>query len=116
MSGASDQGPAGGTGIVYEDPRTRVTRLVSGGRTVIRKKPLGPDTDRRLRHELAMLQRLQGVGGVVQLAERPSAGSGSLMLADAGDVSMAAWTMPLPVDDLMELALRLARAVAGMHA
>ena len=116
MSGGSDRAPADGAGIVYEDPRTRVTRLVSAGRTVIRKEPLGPDTDRRLRHELAMLQRLQGVGGVTRLAEGTSAGPGSLELADAGDVSLAALTMPLPVDDLVGLALGLARAVAGMHA
>jgi hypothetical protein len=60
---------AGRAEIVHEDSRTRVTRVVVAGRTVIRKELLGPDSDRRLRHELAMLQRLRGVPGVAQLAE-----------------------------------------------
>jgi len=65
----SGREPAGRAEIVHEDSRTRVTRVVVAGRTVIRKEPLGPDSDRRLRHELAMLQRLRGVPGVAQLAE-----------------------------------------------
>ena len=57
--------------IVHQSDRTRVTRLFLPGRTVIRKEPLGPDADRRLRHELAMLERLRGAEGVAQLAEAP---------------------------------------------
>ena len=37
--------------IVHQSGRTRVTRLFLPERTVIRKEPLGPDADRRLRHE-----------------------------------------------------------------
>jgi len=53
------------------------------GRTVIRKESLGPDAERRLRHEAAMLERLLGVEGVAQLAEA-SRYPGAIMLADAG--------------------------------
>ena len=55
--------------IVHESGRTRVTRLFFAGGTVIRKEPLGPDAERRVRHEVAMLERLRGVAGVAQLAE-----------------------------------------------
>ncbi len=37
------------------------------------------------------------------------------MLADAGGTSLAGLSKPLPVEDLIALALKLARAVAGMH-
>jgi len=47
--------------------RTRITRLFLPERTVIRKEPLGPDAERRVRHEVAMLERLLGVSGVAQL-------------------------------------------------
>src|SRR5271157_3533862 len=66
--------------VVHESARTRVTRLLLPGRTVIRKEPLGPDADRRLRHELAMLERLRGAEGVAQLAEAPWY-AGSVVLA-----------------------------------
>ena len=55
--------------VVHSSERTRVTRLFLPGRTVIRKEPLGPDAERRVRHEVAMLERLLGVAGVAQLAE-----------------------------------------------
>ena len=49
--------------IVHSSERTRITRLFLPGRTAIRKEPLGPDADRRVRHEVAMLARLRGVAG-----------------------------------------------------
>ena len=80
--------------IVHESERTRVTRLFLPGRTVIRKEPLGPDAERRLRHEVAMLERLRGVAGVAQLAEAPRY-PGSIVLADAGAASLAGQAKPL---------------------
>ena len=62
------QDPPDRAEVVHESARTRVTRLFLAGRTVIRKEPLGPDADRRLRDEAAMLERLRGVKGVAQLA------------------------------------------------
>jgi hypothetical protein len=57
--------------VVHESGRTRITRLVLPGGPVIRKEPLGPDGERRIRHEVATLERLRGVPGVVQLAGPP---------------------------------------------
>src|ERR1700747_2642197 len=57
--------------LVRQSERTRVTRLLSPEGTVIRKEPLGPYGEHRVRHEVAMLERLRGVAGVAQLAEEP---------------------------------------------
>ncbi|WP_432986301.1 AAA family ATPase [Dactylosporangium sp. CA-233914] len=91
-----------------------MTRLFLGGGTAIVKEPLGPDAQRRVQHELAMLERLRGVAGVAQLVEAPRR-PGSIVLADAGGVSLAGLAKPLPVEDLVAMAVGLARAVAGMH-
>jgi predicted ATPase/signal transduction histidine kinase len=100
--------------VVQESARTRVTRVVFAGRTVIRKEPRGPDAERRLRHETAILERLRGAEGLAQLAEGPRY-PGAILLADASGTSLAAQCKPLAADDLIGLALQLARAVAGMH-
>src|ERR1700761_2914657 len=81
--------------VVYSGERTRITRLFLPGRAVIRKEPLGPDAERRMRHEVAMLERLAGVAGVAQLAEAPRY-PGSVVLEDAGGASLAGLTKPLP--------------------
>jgi hypothetical protein len=71
------------------------------GRTVIRKELLGPDAERRARHEVA------------QSAEGPRY-PGSVTLADAGRVSLARKAKPLAAGELAGLAAGLAR-VAGGH-
>jgi len=91
-----------------------VTRLFLPGRTVIRKEPVGADAAARLRHETAMLQRVRGAAGVVPLLEAPRY-PGSIVLADVGGTNLAELATPLGVDELIGLAVRLARAVAGMH-
>jgi signal transduction histidine kinase len=101
--------------VVHESERTRVTRLFLPGGAVIRKEPVGPGAERRLRHEAAVLGRLRGVAGVVQLADAPRYPE-SIMLADAGGASLAGLAMPLPAEDLVGLAAGLARAMVGMHA
>jgi predicted ATPase/signal transduction histidine kinase len=100
--------------IVHESGRTRITRLVLPGATVIRKEPLGPDRGRRVQHEAAMLERLRGVVGVAQLAGAPRY-PGSVVLADAGGASLAGAAKPLAAGELTGLALGLGRAVAEMH-
>lgn len=50
--------PASRTEVLSEDARTRVIRVATNGRTVISKEPLGPDADRRVRHETAVLALL----------------------------------------------------------
>lgn len=100
--------------IVHESERARVTRLVFAGRSVVLKEPLGTDAQECLRHEWAILDRLRGVPGVAQLVEAPQH-PGSIVLVDAGGMSLAGVAKPLAVDDLIGLAVELARAVAGMH-
>jgi signal transduction histidine kinase len=102
------------TDVIHESDRTRVTRLFLAERTVIRKEPLGPGAEERLRHEVALLERLRGVAGVVQLVETPRH-QGSIQLADVGDTNLTAVAKPLPVDDLIGLGCELARVVAEMH-
>jgi signal transduction histidine kinase len=106
--------PPGRAEIVHQSGCTRVTRLFLTGGTVIRKEPLEPSGERRVRHEVAMLERLRGVAGVAQLAEGPRY-PGSVMLADAGGTNLAGAAKPLAADELTSLALGLAQAVAGMH-
>ena len=102
------------TEIVYESGRTRVTRLFYPDRTLIRKEPLGPDAERRLEHETAVLAGLRGAAGLAQLAQAPWY-PGSVLLIDAGRVNLAGPAKPLAADDLIWLALRLARALANLH-
>jgi predicted ATPase/signal transduction histidine kinase len=99
---------------VHESERTRVTRLPCAEGSVIRKEPLGPDAEHRLRHEMAILERLRGVEGVAQLAKAPRY-PGSIVLVDVGGRSLAALAKPLAVDDLISLAVQLAATVARMH-
>lgn len=106
--------PPGRSEILHESARTRVTRLFLRRSTVIRKEPLGPDAQRRLRHELAILERLHGVAGVAQLLGAPRYPD-SIVLEDVDGTSLAALSKPLNVDELIELAMQLALAVAGMH-
>jgi predicted ATPase/signal transduction histidine kinase len=101
--------------VVHESETTRVTRLYLPGRTVVRKEPLGPDALRRLRNESAMLTQLRGVAGIAQQAVEAPAYPGSLVLADAGGTSLAGLAKPLAMDDLVGLAVGLARAVGEMH-
>ena len=109
-----DRDPPARSETVHASERTRVTRVFLPERTVIRKEPLGPDADRRLRHELAILERLRDVTGVAQLMDAPRY-AGSIVMADAGGTSLAGAATQLLVEDLIGLAVELARAVAGMH-
>src|ERR1700754_713178 len=106
--------PARAAVLLHESVRTRVTRVSLPAGTVVRKEALGPDAQRRLRHEVAILQRLRGADGVAQLVEAPRY-PGSIVLADAGETTLAEPAEPLAVDELIRSAIKLARAVAGMH-
>jgi serine/threonine protein kinase len=98
--------------VLHASERTRISRLHLPGSTVIRKEPLGPDAPRRLRQELAMLERLRGVPGVAQLVEPEP---GSILLADVAGTSLAGAATPMDADALIRLGSALAQAVAGMH-
>lgn len=113
MAAGSENAP-GRAEIVHHSSRVRVTRLSINGRTVVRKEPLGPDAEHRLRHETAMLERLRGITGIAQLAPGPRHPE-SIVLADAGAANLAGRDKPLAAADLIHLAARLACAVADMH-
>ncbi|MGZ8648080.1 MAG: AAA family ATPase [Solirubrobacteraceae bacterium] len=100
--------------LIHASDRARVSRLLLGGRVLIRKDPLGADARRRLRHEMAILERLRGVPGVAQLVDAPEYRD-SIVMEDAGHTTLAGLTPPLAVDELIELAVRLVGAVAAMH-
>ena len=100
--------------MVHESDRTRITRVFLPTGTVIRKEPLGLDAPQRLRREVAVLERLRGIAGIAQLLQAPQYAD-SIVLADGGDRTLASRPAPLPTRDLIELAVQLARAVAGMH-
>ncbi len=100
--------------IVCESPRARVTRLFVSAGTVIRKELLGAEAQRRVQHEVGVLERLRGVVGVAQVLDAPRY-PGSITLADAGQASLARAVKPFAIDDLIGLAATLAKAVAGMH-
>ena len=110
-----DRDPPAPTEVLHASERTRVTRLFLSGRTVIRKEPLGADAQRRLQHELAMLERLRGAAGIAQLADDAPRYPGSIVLVDVGGTSLVELPKPLAVDDWVGLAVDLAHAVAEMH-
>jgi hypothetical protein len=70
----SGRDASGSTRTLHARGWARVTRLSLPGRTVIRTEFLGPDAERRMRRELAMLERLRGLPGVAQLPDEPSEG------------------------------------------
>ncbi len=100
--------------VLHETQRTRVTRLLLAGRTVIRKEPLGPGWPDRLRHELAILDQLRSVAGVAHVADAPPFPD-SILLEDVRGVALSTRPMPLDPDELVRVAMGLARTVAGMH-
>jgi predicted ATPase/signal transduction histidine kinase len=81
---------------------------------VIRKEPLGPEARARLRHEVAMLERLRGVAGIPQLLDMPVLPD-SIVLADVGGTSLDDHVQPVDVGDLVEFGVALAMVVAAMH-
>src|ERR1700720_1846703 len=102
------------TQVVHESRSTRITRLFFPERTLICKESLGPDAQRRLRHEVEMLQRLRGVDGVAHLVHA-APDPQSIVLEDAGASRLRESAKLLASDELIELAVCLAQAVSGMH-
>ena len=109
-----DERPPARVEPLHQSERTRITRVLLPGRAVICKEPLGPDAERRLWHERSILERLQGVEGVTQLATTP-AYPRSIVLQDLGGASLAGLAKPVAAARLIALAIELSRAVAGMH-
>ncbi|EFC79750.1 serine/threonine protein kinase [Parafrankia sp. EUN1f] len=102
--------------LLHESERTRVTRLMFPGESVVRKEFLGPLAERRSRHEMEILERLSGIEGIVQLADRRAPiCPGVLLMADVGGTALYSRTVSYDPADLIDFAEMLARAVAGMH-
>lgn len=122
MMGISGEHPAGGPPVdadrvelLLDSDRTRAYRMrLPGNRSVVVKQPLGPDGPKRLKHEAAILRRLRGAQGVVQLAATPLI-DGALVLQDAGGATMDRRPMPLPQAEVLGIASGLADALAAVH-
>jgi PAS domain S-box-containing protein len=81
---------------------------------VIRKQPLGPGAANRLRHELSVLRRLDGVVGTPLLAPG-AADEGSLVFVDLPVCTLATFSMPWQAGPLLDLACGLAGSLAAVH-
>jgi diguanylate cyclase (GGDEF)-like protein len=103
--------------VLHEDAHSRVTRIRAEGGSVLRKEALGPGRLQRIRHELAILRRLEGVRGVAQPAQPGPTRTppGSLVLADPGGRLLADVSAPLDRHRLARLAFDLARTLGALH-
>ncbi|MBL7520531.1 diguanylate cyclase [Frankia sp. CNm7] len=117
MATSQDPPEAERVELLHESERVRITRLVFPFGSVIKKEPLGPDAQRRLRHEVETLERLSGVDGIVQVAAGMprSVSAGSILLVDVHGTAVPELSMPLEPAALADLARSLAIAVAAMH-
>lgn len=108
--------PADGTRteLLHECDRSRVVRLFLADRSVIVKQPLGPDADRRAKHETAIMHRLRGVDGVAQLADAP-AYRDAVVMVDVDGTALDRRGMPLEQAEVVAVGLAVAQALAGMH-
>ena len=102
--------------MLHDSERTQVfrERSADGDGSVIRKRPLGSSAAVRLRNELAILRRLDGVPGTPRLACE-SAVDGTLVFVDAPSCTLSALPTPWPVEPLLELAYGLAGSLAAVH-
>ena len=108
--------PTGGRDeVLYDSDRTRVvrTRPADGGEPVVRKWPLGAAAADRLRNELSILRRLDGVEGTPRLV--PDAGDGTLVFVDAPACPLTSIAVPWAVAPLIDLAHGLAGSLAAVH-
>jgi diguanylate cyclase (GGDEF)-like protein len=116
-SGAAARPEDGRTDVLHQSERSIVYRArMPSGASVVYKKPLGPDSMRRLRHEAGILERLAGVEGVARLI--PGGGvAGAIALGDVSGVSLAdtIGNGRLELGALVETALGIARIVAAVH-
>ncbi|MFI5896901.1 diguanylate cyclase [Actinoplanes sp. NPDC051513] len=105
--------------VLYETARTRIARVRGSGehQRLIRKELRGADAAERCRREHDILRRLAGVEGVSRLAEQPSADT-HLHLIDEGDRTLAERLRAgrQPAAEILEIAVRLARIIAAVHA
>ena len=101
--------------VLHDSERTRVVRIhpADGSASIVRKEPLGPGAADRLRNEVSMLRRLDGVDGVPRLV--PEVPDGTLGYLDAPVRPLATLPSPWDVEPLLGLAHRLATTLAAVH-
>jgi predicted Ser/Thr protein kinase len=103
--------------VLYKNERTVILRRhLPDGRTVIEKQGLGMEGQRRLRDEVAILERLMGMPGVPRLV-KPQETPGVLWLEDDGGQSLAQYllTQQLSLEQTLAMAIELARVIAAVH-
>jgi diguanylate cyclase (GGDEF)-like protein len=102
--------------VLYISERTRVVRVrpVDGSRSVVRKQPLGLGAADRLRHEVSVLRRLDGVEGTPQLVPG-AADDGVLVFVDTPVCTLAEIAVPWQVIPLLDVACGLAGSLAAVH-
>ncbi|GAA2692410.1 diguanylate cyclase [Actinoplanes palleronii] len=101
--------------LLYDSERTRVARVRDNdGAWVIRKQPLGPGAAERLRNELAVLRRLDGVIGIPRLAGTQDS-TEVLTLRDTPARTLAELPKPWAGRALIDVAHGLAEVLAAIH-
>ena len=103
-------------GVLYENERTRISRVPMGTTTALRKEALGPQAAQRIGHETSILRRLQSIDGVSRLV-RDQPGGNAMLLDDIDGRSLDDILVAgrLDVSGLPALALRLATTIAAVH-
>jgi diguanylate cyclase (GGDEF)-like protein len=103
--------------VLAVSDRARVVRLyLRGGGTVVCTEPLGQQRGERLAHQLAILERLDGVEGVVQRSDAV-ARADAIVLEDADGPALADELPkgPLETAALLDVLVDLAGVVARVH-
>ncbi len=104
--------------ILYRSERTLIIRrrLPGNGSCVVLKQAIGAEAIRRLRHETAILERLDKVDGVVRIARiPPQANTLALQDVDGVPLSQLAKTEQLSLLNVVGMTCALARVLAGVH-
>jgi predicted ATPase/signal transduction histidine kinase len=108
--------------LLHASETTRVVRVAHAlpAKSIVRKHYLGPGAAQRAARERAILARLQGIEGVVQLAQplaQEDARAPAIALEDCGDVSLARLLRDgkCGMAFVLAVAPRLARILADVH-
>ena len=104
--------------VLYRSERTLILRRrrPGRGRSVVLKQAIGMEAMRRLRHETAILERLDKVDGVVKIARSPPQAN-TLALRDDDGVPLSRFinSDQFGLPEVVALACALARVLAGVH-
>ncbi len=103
---------------IHASATTRIVRVrhAASSQDLVGKLYLGPAAAQRWQIEAAMLARLAGIAGIVQLAAQPPA-QGSLLLQDCGSQSLAQAMARrrLDVTRVLAIGARLAQILSDVH-